>query len=437
MITQVALIVSACRRNRLLLYFPALLFPLAASGCTAPNEYQPPAPPEVTVANPLVQTVTSYLEETGTTQPVGLVEIRARVDGLIEEIEFKTEDDVTAGDTLYLIERETYEAAVLKAKADVAVAQSEYLNADARYKAAVPLVEKGVVSREELDQRKAERSVAQATVYATQADLKKAEIDLKYCTVTTPISGRVGKTLVEKGNLVSGIEGTHLTTVINYDKIYATFYISERVFQQVTEEARHRDADGEVDKTSVKMYLSRFIDGDKFPFEGHLDYWDLAVEEATGTYALRGIFDNPDRRLAPGMTVTIRVPGQPLEDALLVPQSSIGTDQTGRYVLVVDAENKVKRKAVTPGERFGGMQVIAEGLAADDRVVINGLQRARLDAKVTPVVKDLLPLKSDGVQWIDGEIQITQSPKGTEPTVGESGRDGQGDGAEEQEGATE
>jgi len=372
-------------------------------GCAPPNEYQPPAPPEVTVATPLVQTVTDYLEETGSTEAKELVKIRARVRGFIEQIKFNTEDRVSEGDLLYVVEKKVYQAEVDKAKAALAVAQAEFLNADARYKTAVPLAEKGVVTREELDQRKAERSVAQASIYAAQANLKAAQIDLDYCEIKTPISGRVGKTLVKIGNLVDGNEATHLTSVVNYDEIYANFNVSERTLQQIRKDADYRGEDGQLDKESVKMYLSRFIDGDKYPFEGHLDYWGTEVEESTGTYPIRGLFKNPDEQLIPGMTVKIRVPMTRIDNALLVPEGSIGTDQRGRYVLVINAENKVERRGVTPGAKFGGMQVVLDGLTKDDRVVIKGLQRARLDAEVNPVEETLPPLKTDGVRTFRSE----------------------------------
>ena len=390
-----------------------MLSAIAVCGCAPPNEYQPPKPPVVEVATPLVETVTSFLEETGTTEAVGMVKIRARVRGFIEEIRFKTDEDVKAGNVLYVIEKPTYEAARDKAKADVATALAEYENADAQYRAEVPLLEKGLVPREQVEQRKAERSVAQAAVYAAQATLKEKEIDLGYCEITTPIDGRVGKTLVKKGNLVDGSEGTHLTTVINYDDIYANFYISERVLQQIKQNSPRRQGE-EINKEEVKMYLAREIDGDEFPYEGHLDYWDLAVEESTGTYAIRGIFENPNRDLIPGMTVKIRVPMRPIENALLVPERSIGVDQTGRYVLVVNNENIVKRKSVTVGDRFGDLQVITEGLTKEDRVVVDGLQRARLDAQVDPKPHPKLELKTDGLRVLDdasGERENLPAPQ--------------------------
>ena len=395
------------------LYLPIALA-LVGIGCAPPNEYQAPQAPKVEVSTPLVETVTSFLEETGTTEAVGMVKIRARVRGFIEEIRFQTDEEVSTDDILYVIENPTYEAAVEKAKADLAVAQADYVNADAQYKADAPLVGKGVVTREQLDQRIAERSIAQANIYAAQATLKEKQIDLNYCEIRSPIDGRVGKTLVKKGNLVDGTEGTHLTTVINYDNIYGNFYISERVLQEIMQNSPVREGGEEVDKQKVKMYLAREIDGDEFPFEGHLDYWDLAVEESTGTYAIRGIFKNGDGKLIPGMTVRIRVPMRPIENALLVPEGCIGVDQTGRYVLVVNEDNVVKRHSVKVGPRFGDLQVISEGLTKDDRVVMSGLQRARLDAKVDPQPYEQLKLKTDGLRKIvsSSDVGLDQPSSG-------------------------
>ena len=373
---------------------------LLVCGCAPPNEYKAPPPPVVFVSPPLEQNVTIYLEETGTTEAVGMVKIRARVTGFIESIDFETDEEVTEDQTLYTIEKQTYEAAVEKAKADLAVAQAQYVNADARYRGAAPLVEKGIVTREEMDQRKADRSVAQANIYAAQAELEARKIDLNYCTITTPISGRVGKTLIKKGNLVDGTSGTHLTTVINYDEIYANFYISERALLDITQNYPPERENGEIDKKSVKILLSRHIDGDKYPFEGHLDYWDLGVDESTGTYAIRAVFNNKDNELIPGLQVNVRVVLKEDVPALLVPEAAIGTDQTGRYVLIVDDKNTVKRRAVVPGDRYGDMRVVREGVTTDDRIVVEGIQRARLDAVVDPKPNKLEPPDVDGVSSI-------------------------------------
>ena len=192
--------------------------------------------------------------------------------------------------------------------------------------------------------------------------------------------------------------------MINYDDVYANFNISERMLLDIKQNYPHlRDENGRIIKEKVRMSISRFIDGDKYPFQGHLDYWDLGVEEGTGTYAVRGIFKNPDGELIPGLQVKIRVIPKDGIDALLVPDIAIGTDQTGRYVLVLNEKDEVKRRAVTPGARYGEMQVVLDGLAENDRVIVEGMQRARLDAVVTPTVATLKPVKMDVVEKLSSE----------------------------------
>lgn len=489
---------------------PTRLLALAAcvlmltTGCPPSNEFVPPPPPTVTVAKPLVETVTNYLEETGTTEAVDKVEIRARVRGFLEQINFTQGDEVIADngdpekddDVLYVIEQQLYVANVNKAKAAVAVARAEYENARARYQRAIPLAQKDAISREELEERRAESSVAMSKIYAAEAELREAQINLDYTEITSPISGRIGKTLVKLGNLVDGSEATHLATVIKYDPIYANFNISERDLLQILEETPSEedkqndrrlrailraivefrqandgnwpddleqvrkyvkgnfggelmtnpvtgddpgyeyvkpqpDSDGNVEPRTIILYQlrggSRVEDPDElavgyanghhsgerkiflkrandegFPFQGYFDYADLAVDQSTGTFLVRAIFDNTDLQILPGLFVRLRVPIGQVEDALLVPSVAVASDQQGPYVFVVNSEDEVERRNVRLGAQLGEMQVVLKGLRAEDSVIIAGVQRARVGAKVNANSTTLPPLKTDGVQAIAG-----------------------------------
>jgi multidrug efflux system membrane fusion protein len=228
--------------------------------------------------------------------------------------------------------------------------------------------------------------------------LDQAELDLEYTKVVAPISGRVGAELVKAGNLVGGAEATHLTTVIEYDPIYANFSISERNLLRLREMAD--DTDGADERESgarpdIKFYLRRANDVG-FPYEGSFDYADLAVDQSTGTFRLRGVFSNANLDILPGLFVEIQVPLQERPNALLLPESAIAADLVGRYVLIVNSENKVERRNVTLGSKQGSMVVVEEGITPDDSVIIEGLLRTRPDATVKTESRTLPPLEIRG-----------------------------------------
>jgi RND family efflux transporter MFP subunit len=362
-------------------------------GCAEPNQYQPPPPPSVSVSQPIQRTVEQFFEETGTTEAVETVLVRARVTGFLQEKRFEAGADVKKGDILYIIEPRPFEAAVAAANAELQVKQVELTTATTEYQRELQLLEKEATTDRNVTVAKAEMDGAAAAVEAAKAALDRAQLDLEYTEVRAPISGRVAKTLVKIGNLVDGTEATHLTTVISYDSIYATFNISERALLVLmkkypdhgTDDEKQKEADKE---DPAKLFLSRA--GDKgFPYEGVFNYADLAVDQSTGTYLIRGLFENEKREIVPGLFVRIRVPVGVQENALLVPERAVGADQGGRYLLVVNDEDVVERHKVDVGAKHGDMVIITEGLSATDRVIIDGVQRGRPGTKVTPETKTL------------------------------------------------
>ena len=366
---------------------------LAAVGCAKSNVYQEPPPPKVKVASPLIQAVTNYIEETATTEAVGKVEVRARVQGFLDSVNFEPGTDVARGDLLYEIEPQLYQARVASAEADVLAQEARLKKArlekdrQERIRAQDP----GATSEATVVAAQAEFDAADAAVKQSQALLKQAQIDLEYTKIVAPIDGRVGKTLVREGNLVgSGGEATMLTTIIDYDPIWANFNISERLLLELRD-AVAEDESGSVDNKAIPIFLGREND-QGFPFEGHFDYADLAVDQSTGTFMIRGVFPNSQRRIVPGLFVRVRIPMSIQENAILVPERAVTADQAGRYVLVVNSENEVERRTVTTGVKIGEFVVVSEGLAAADTVITDGLQRARPGAKVTP---ERIELKSD------------------------------------------
>lgn len=353
----------------------------SCAGCGPSNTFQAPPPPPVTVARPLVRSITDYLEETGTTEAVAKVEIRARVRGFLDKVVFEPGAEVMQGDLLYLIQPREFEAQVAAAKADLEVQKVALARAEIEYTRQENLLKDNATAETNVIAAKAERDAAQAAIDVSAAALDQAQLNLEYTKVTSPIDGRVGKTLVKAGNLVGSDGDTHLTTVISYDPIYANFFISETDLLELmkSREARGRD---DLDKKNVRILLSRGTDED-FPFEGHLDFADLTVDQGTGTYLLRGIFPNPDFQILPGLFVTVRVPLAVKDDATLVPEQAVAADQAGRYVLVVNSDNKVERRDVQPGIRRANL-VVVDGVRPDDWVIVEGVQRARPGAEVSP-----------------------------------------------------
>ena len=388
---------------------------LITAGCQPANEYQEPPPPPVTVANPESRKVVDTIEFTGTTEAVEMVDIRARVEGFLMSIEFEEGKAVKKGDLLFRIDPRPFDAALAQAKASVELATAREQSAQAelaRSKAEVTnattqvdRVEKairispGAVTQEELDLRrtavltaKAAEDAAEASISSANAQIaagvamvQQADLDLSYTKVLSPIDGRAGRKLVDVGNLVGAGESTLLTNVTSYDKVYGFFTVSEtdilRFNRKLVAKQEASDSNEEPDP-NFTIFLS-LDDEEGFPHEGKADYFDLAVDESTGTFLIRGVFPNPERLILPGAFIRVQVPGDKIE-VLLIDERAIGRDQAGAYLLVVDSENTVERRTVQLGGKYHGMQAVSGPIGPDDRVIVNGLQRARPGAKVDP-----------------------------------------------------
>ncbi len=368
------------------------LLGLVLAGCKEANQFQPPPPPKVTVAQPLVQSVTNYLEETGTTEAVDRVDVRARVMGFLEEIRFEPGTLVNEGDVLYVIERDKYAAQVASAQAALDASKTELERAEIEYDRQQRLITDNATSEQQVVLARAQQQEAESAVAAAEAELNLAELDLEYTEVRAPIGGRVGKTLVKVGNLVGDGEATHLTTIVQYDPIYANFNISELSLLELLE---GKEAEAEADsRPDIKLELRRGID-DEYRFHGRFDYADLAVDQSTGTYAIRGVFANPQLELVPGLFVQVRLPVGTTEGALLVPERAIGTSQFGRYLYVVDESNIVQRHEVMPGIKVGEMIVVTGEISSDDWVITDGIQFVRPESEVQPERADLAASDAD------------------------------------------
>lgn len=391
-------------RFRELAFLPVLVvFPMAQlPGCnTEKNAYQAPPPPEVIVSAPLKQTVSDYFLETGTTEAVETVDLRARVSGVLETANFSPgqwilgEDDdpadypappktidgkvpppIRVGEVIMKIEDAQYKANVASAEAALASANVSENRFQTEYNRQLDLQARNATTDYDVVLAKAQLDSAKADVEAKQAALDQANLTLGYCEIRATLTGRIGDQLVKPGNLVGDVEKTHLTTIVNYTPIYANFNINERTYLALRSNVDKRGED-------LPVYL-RLSNETKFEHQGQFEFADLDVDQSTGTFKLRAIFPNDDLKIIPGLFVEVKVPLQDIPDALLLPESAVLADQTGKYVLVVDDKDTVQRKSVTVGPKQEDMVVISDGIEETDKVIIQGLLRARPGATVAP-----------------------------------------------------
>jgi len=357
---------------------------LLLAACGEQNRYVAPPPPKVTVAHPVQQPVTNYLEVTGNTAAYNTVDLVARVQGFLQEIHFKDGDVVKKGTALFTIEPEPYQVKLDQAKAAEDGAAATLKQSEAEYQRNANLAAKDFASKSTLDQALATRDSAKANLIQAQANTKLAQINLGYTQVTAPFDGVVTAHLVSVGELV-GTSPTPLAQIVQLDPIYVNFNISEQDVLRVRAQIRRQ---GLTPQDLKKIEVDVGLESETgYPHKGLLDYAAPTLNPATGTLPVRAIFQNADRALLPGNFVRVRVPVQQVPQALLVPEVALGSDQGGRYVLVVNGDNTVEQRKVGVGQVVGEMRVIESGLAADDRVVVAGLIRAIPGEKVDPQLK--------------------------------------------------
>jgi RND family efflux transporter MFP subunit len=359
---------------------------VALAGCEQ-NTYAPPPPPKVDVALAVQRPVTRYLEATGNTAPIKQVDLVARVSGFLQSIDYTDGAFVKEGTTLFTIEPETYKLKLDQAQAAEAGAQASLTQAELDFKRQTDLVARQAVSQSTLDTSTANRDNARANLQQAQANTRIAEVNYGYTTVTAPFDGFVSAHLVSVGELVGAASPTQLATIVAQYPIYVNFNVNERDVLRFRAEARRRGlTSADLKKTPVEVGLQT---EDGFPHVGNLDYVAPTVNQSTGTLAVRGIIPNADRVLLPGYFVRIRVPVETQENALLVPDTALGSDQSGRYVLVVNKDNVVEQRQVTVGPVDNGLRVIDSGLKPDDRIVIAGLLRSIPGQKVDPQLQKI------------------------------------------------
>lgn len=362
-----------------------LLAALVATACDEQkNAYVPPPPPEVTVAQPTRRTVTEYLEFTGNTQALETVELRARVKGFLQSAAFEDGAYVKKDDLLFVIDPAEYKAAVDANAAKVAQAKAKLDRTTRDLSRAQTLVKQGNVSEQVLDMRLSDKLQADGEVQAAEADLEQAQLNLGYTRVVAPFDGRMGRKLIDPGNLVGNDGNTQLATIVRNNPIYAYFSLNEKDLLRVRKPPATGSTPQRGDNVSSIPLQLGLTNEDGYPYEGRFDFADTGVDPNTGTILLRGIFPNDERALLPGLFVRIRAPVGESKDALLVDDTAVGIDQRGRYVLIVNDQNKVETRPVEIGAKSDGLRQITKGLTATDWVIVKGLQRAREGIEVKP-----------------------------------------------------
>lgn len=384
---------------------PALL-----PACEDQNTYVAPPAPKVTVARPLVQDVTEYLEFTGTTVAYARVEVPARVPGVLKSLHFEPGTPVSEGDLLFTIDPVEYEAQVQAAEAELARAEARKTETTKTLARAETLIKRGNIAQAKVDEARADFLSAEAEILVRQANLTQARINLGYTQVKAPISGRVGRNLVDVGNLVGEGEATILTDITTFDPMYVYFEVNERdllrYISRDREKAQNDDQaadfadEGRAGRRPPIPLEIGLANEEGYPHPALTDFAESEVDPDTGTIRVRGIVENPGKEPAfvPGLFVRVRLPFETRPDIPLVTERAVGFDQSGQYVLLVNSEKVVEKRNVTLGAIVDGLRVITSGVEASDLVVVNGLQRAREGAEVEPTETDMATLTASAIK---------------------------------------
>jgi len=352
----------------------------------------PPPPPTVTVAHPVRRVVVDQDEYVGRFVAVDAVEIRARVSGYLDRVDFTDGQMVKQGDLLFSIDKRPFQTSLDQAKANLAQARANLAFAEGDLGRAAQLVRDKTITEQTFDQRTQAKRVAEASVAAQEAAVRQASLDLEFTELRAPVAGRIGDRRVSPGNLVTGGTSgntTMLATIVSQGPIRFEFTFDEAAY--IRYERLSKGGQDMASREGSALVSLRLIDEADYEHPGRMDFIDNVIDRASGTIRGRAVFANPNGVFTPGMFGRVRVPASPPYAALLVPDAAIGTEQARKFVLVVEGENVVRQKYVTLGQAIDKLRVIKEGLAADDRVIVNGLMRARAGQKVTPQEEGAAP----------------------------------------------
>ena len=359
---------------------------LALFGCGEKPAAQAPPPPTVTVAKPVKKEITEWLYFTAQTQAVDTVTIIPRVTGYVDNITFKEGDIVDFGDLLYVIDPRPYQAALDQAKGQLEQAMAQQKLDDANLERANDLLAKRVIAKQDYDTTAAQKYVADAQVVASQAAVESSQLNLDFTQIRSPIHGKIGVQLVNRGNLVQA-NSTQLTTIVSIDPIYAYFYVDERSvlrYQEAVKAGKMPTAN----QATLPVWL-QLENEQGYTHTGVIDFINNSFDPSTGTLQLRGRFPNLDGYLLPGAFGSVRVAGSPKYEAVLVADRAIGSDQDQKFVVVVQPDGLTKYQKVQLGPIVDGLRVVQSGLQGDETVVVEGIGKVRPNSKVSAEQTDM------------------------------------------------
>ncbi len=406
----------ACKSTRVA---SVALAVLAFAGCKEPNQYAAPPPPKVTIAQPLREDVTDFIEFTGNTAASNTALVRARVSGVLREMHFVPGTRVKKGDLLFTIDPREYDAALQSAQAELASAQASFDRANIELRRAQKLFERQAGSEAEVVKWRGESRQADAAIKSAEARIARAELDLEYTRVQAPIAGRVGREQVTIGNLVGEGEATLLTDITSYDPMFVYFTLNERDLLKVFANerksgraAQRLEQGADSWSESGSKLLMALANDEGFPHEGVVDFAESGVDADTGTMQLRGRFKNSagdPPALVPGLFARVRLIAGVRPDTKLVTERAIGTDQSGTFVMVLNSEGVVEKRNIVEGQLLDGLRVIEDGLTGDEWIVVKGVQRARPGLAVDAEKTEMSAFKTSALR------AAARKPKGDTP----------------------
>ncbi len=361
------------------------------AGCGEGQKQAAAPPPKVTVANPIKHTIVDQDEYVGRFVPVDVVEVRARVSGYLDKINFTDGQIVKQGDLLFTIDKRPFQNTLDQARANLETAKSNVAFTQSDLARGQQLVRERTISEQIYEQRAQAFRNAQASVAANEAMVRQAELDLEYTEPRAPITGRIGDRRVTQGNLVTGGAGgntTLLATIVSIDPIRFEFTFDEGALLRYQRLASGSNEVGGLGGTAVRLKL---LDETDFSHAARMDFVDNVIDRATGTIRGRAQLSNANGLFTPGMFARVQVPASAPYQALMIPDAAIGSEQARKFVYVIDQDNVARLRYVTLGQLVDDLRVIKDGLSAGDRVVVNGLMRVRQGQKVTPDVQPASP----------------------------------------------
>ncbi|MBS0261671.1 MAG: efflux RND transporter periplasmic adaptor subunit [Planctomycetes bacterium] len=376
-----------------------LVFAGCGAGGPPPGPPQFP-PPEVQVSLPIQGEVTDYVDFPGRIEAVNSVEVRARVTGYLEKVHFQEGSDVEQGDLLFEIDARPYEAELDRAEGAVIQVEGRLTRLNGDYERAQSLQAKGAMSKEEIARITGDRTEAQGMLKVNEAVRDLARLNLSFTKVRAPISGKISRRFIDPGNLVKA-DDTAVTTIVSLDPVYAYFDLDERTMLQLKRLIREQKIVWSLD--AGLPVLMGLADERGFPRQGTINFADNRVDADTGTWRLRGRFDNGDNSLAPGLFVRVRLPFGTAHSAILITEEALGTDQGQKYLYVVGDDGKAEYRRVKIGKLHNGLREVSEGLTAQDKVVVNGLQRVRPGIEVQATTVPMPDAPETANQQADGK----------------------------------